>query len=141
MLHFEINPHSGVPVYRQLMDQVKYYLAGGTIVAGDQLPSIRELAEALTVNPTTIVKAYSELEHEGFVEMRQGKGAFIAPASRRRNLVDKERVLRRLARQLAVETAQMGMDVAGVLQLVEEELRAVRPDKALVPVKISMLGR
>ena len=55
MLHFQINPHSGVPVYRQMIDQVKYYVASDALKAGDQLPSIRELAQSLAINPTTVV--------------------------------------------------------------------------------------
>src|SRR6266513_2427138 len=55
MLHFQINPHSGVPVYRQVIDQVKYYIASGGLKEEDQLPSIRELAQSLAINPTTVV--------------------------------------------------------------------------------------
>ena len=108
MLHFQLNVHSGVPVYRQLMDQIGHYVAAGALVPGDQLPSIRELAKSLAVNPTTIVKTYGELEHEGVIEMRHGRGAFVAaaapawPPERRRDR------LRTLASQLAVEARQMG---------------------------------
>jgi GntR family transcriptional regulator len=115
MLHFQLNVHSGVPVYRQLMDQIGHYVAAGALVPGDQLPSIRELAKALAVNPTTIVKAYGELEHEGLIEMRHGRGAFVAarvpawPPERRR-----ER-LQTLASQLAVESRQMGATDAEAL--------------------------
>ena len=76
MLHLQIDPHSGVPVYRQMMDQVKYYAASGILKTGDQLPSIRELARALSVNPRTAEKAYGELQQEGVVELRQRGGAF-----------------------------------------------------------------
>jgi len=108
MLHFQLNVHSGVPVYRQLMEQIRHYVASGVLAAGDALPSIRELARALAVNPTTIVKAFGELAHEGVIVIRHGRGAFVAehqpvwPAARRR-----ER-LRALAIQLAVEARQMG---------------------------------
>lgn len=108
MLYFQLNVHSGVPVYRQLMDQIGHYVAGGALTPGDQLPSIRELAKALAVNPTTIVKAYGELAHEGLIEILHGRGAFVAtsapvwPPERRR-----ER-LQTLASQLAVESRQMG---------------------------------
>lgn len=108
MLHFQLNVHSGVPVYRQLMDQIRHYVASGVLAAGAPLPSIRELARSLTVNPTTIVKTYGELEHEGVLVIRHGRGAFVAekvpawPPARRR-----ER-LQALASQLAVEARQMG---------------------------------
>ena len=89
MLHIQIDPHSGIPVYRQVMDQVKYYAASGTLKVGAQLPSIRELSKALSVNPTTVVKAYTELQHEGVIEMKQGKGAFLAEVEER--MTERER--------------------------------------------------
>lgn len=80
-LHLQIDERSGVPVYRQIMDQIKYYVAGGTLRPGDQIPSIRELANAMAVNPTTVVKAYSELEAEGIIEKRHGKGGIYRSPS------------------------------------------------------------
>lgn len=74
----ELNFKSGKPAYLQIAEQVKYSAAAGVLREGDQLPSIRELAEQLRVNRNTIAKAYSELEHEGVVEMVQGKGVFLA---------------------------------------------------------------
>ena len=123
MLHFQIDPHSGIPVYRQVMDQVKYYVAAGTLHAGDQLPSIRELSQSLAVNPTTVVKTYSELEHEGVIEMRHGKGAFVAEGAGKLSEREREKLLRRLARQLAVEAVQMGANEQLVVRLLSEEIR------------------
>ncbi len=122
LLHLQIDPHSGIPVYRQMMDQVKYYVASGALKPGDQLPSIRELARNLAVNPTTVVKAYTELEYEGAVEMRQGRGAFVAENAVRLSDRMREKALRRLARQLAVEANQMGADADLVVRVVKEEL-------------------
>lgn len=142
-LHFQIDPRSGIPVYRQMADQVKYYVASGTISAGDQLPSIRELAEVLTVNPTTVVKAYSELVHEGVIELRHGKGAFVTAAARTSTSpVECEKALRRHARQLAIEAAQMGATPRQVIQMVEEELAAMHAErvKPQMPVKLSVLS-
>ena len=125
-LHFQIDPHSGLPVYRQMMDQVKYYIAAGTLTAGELLPSIRELAQSLAVNPTTVVKAYSELEHAGVIEMRHGKGAFVRDGASALSEREREKALRRLARQLAVEATQMGADGKLVARVVQEELAALR---------------
>lgn len=121
-LHFQINPHSGVPVYRQAMDQVKYYLASGSLKPGDQLPSIREMAQLLAVNPTTIVKTYSELEHAGIIEMRHGKGAFISVRANRVSDLDRHTTLRDLAKHLVVEGAQMGASSEEILQAVQEQI-------------------
>jgi GntR family transcriptional regulator len=121
-LHFHIDPHAGAPVYRQLMDQLKYYVGSGALRAGDQLPSIRELAQMLSVNPTTIVKAYTELEHEQVIEMRHGKGAFVCGPSLRMSQQEREIALRQLARKVAVEAAQVGASTDLVVRLVKEEI-------------------
>jgi GntR family transcriptional regulator len=125
MLHLHVDPHSGIPVYRQVMDQFKYYIASGALKAGDQVPSIRDLAKSLGVNPTTVVKAYTELEHEGVIAMVHGKGAFVAEQARRLSGRERESALRRHARQLAVEAAQMGAEESLVLRIVREELGAM----------------
>jgi GntR family transcriptional regulator len=126
MLHLRIDPHSGVPVYRQLMNQVKYYIASGTLNPGVQLPSIRQLARELAVNPTTIVRAYGELQHEGVIELRHGKGVFVANGQVHMTARQREARLRPLARQLTVEAAQMGSPPDLVLRLVEQELERLQ---------------
>src|SRR6188474_2793805 len=75
---FRPNPASGVPIYLQLMEQVKHSIETGALRPGDQLPGIRPLAEELVINPNTVAKAYRELEHEGVIELRHGAGAFVA---------------------------------------------------------------
>lgn len=143
MLHFQIDPHSGVPVYRQIIDQVKYYVAGGTLQSGEQLPSIRELSEQLTVNPTTVVKAYNELVHEEVIELRHGKGAFVAPQASGLTDQEKEKALRRIARQLAIEATQMGAAPQQVLAIVEQEFDSLRTERVepQMPVKLSVVPR
>jgi DNA-binding transcriptional regulator YhcF (GntR family) len=77
---FRIDAGSGVPIYRQLVEQVRRAVMLGRLTAGDQLPPLREVVEALAINPTTVVKAYAELEHEGLVVRRQGMGTFVTAA-------------------------------------------------------------
>ncbi len=142
MLHFQINPHSGLPVYRQMIDQIKYYVASDTLKPGDQLPSIRELAQRLAVNPTTVVRVYSDLQHEGIVEMRHGKGAFVTDSGHRMSATERERTLRDLARHLAVEAVQMGAPASQVLKVVREELAELDGAEAgEEPAKIAVLPR
>src|SRR3954452_10058698 len=74
---FRIDSGSGVPIYRQLVEQVRRAVMLGRLAPGDQLPTLREVVEALTINPNTVVKAYTELEHEGLVVRRQGMGTFV----------------------------------------------------------------
>jgi GntR family transcriptional regulator len=75
---FRPNPSLGVPIYLQLMEQVKHAIETGALRTGDQLPGIRPLAEELVINPNTVAKAYRELEHEGVIELRHGAGAFVS---------------------------------------------------------------
>jgi len=84
---FRPNPALGVPIYLQLMEQVKHAIETGALRAGDQLPGIRPLAEELVINPNTVAKAYRELEHE----LRHGAGAFVAANARARKMSDKLR--------------------------------------------------
>ncbi len=76
--HFRLDLHSGVPVYRQIIDQVRGALASGSLATGDQLPTVRQLAVDLEINPNTVVRAYRELELGGLIETHQGTGTFIS---------------------------------------------------------------
>jgi GntR family transcriptional regulator len=79
---FRSNPSSGVPVYLQLIEQVKHAIDVGALSPGDQLPAIRRVAEDLVINPNTVAKAYRDLEHDGVIELRQGSGAFVTENGR-----------------------------------------------------------
>jgi GntR family transcriptional regulator len=85
------NPTTGVPIYLQLMEQVKHGIETGALRPGEQLPGIRPLAEELVINPNTVAKAYRELEHEGVIELRHGAGAFVSANPRAKKLTDKFR--------------------------------------------------
>jgi GntR family transcriptional regulator len=78
MIAFHLDSKSGVPIYRQIQDQIRYGIASGLLTGGEQLPTVRALAVELSVNPNTIIKAYSELEHEGILTTEQGSGTFVA---------------------------------------------------------------
>ena len=129
MIHIQINPSSGLPVYRQVMDQVRYYAASGILRPGDQLPSIRELSRSLGVNPATIVKAYTELEHEGTVEMKQGKGAFLVESAKALSGPQLRKALAVPARSLAVQAAQMGADPDTVLEILRSEMERLKHEQ------------
>ena len=120
-LFYQIDPHSGLPVYRQVMDQTKHYIASGSLVTGDQLPSIRDLATRLSLNPATIVKAYAELQNEGFMEIKQGKGAFVSQGLPEKEIPSRRLQVSRIARQLAVESQQLGMPLDEIMGLVEDQ--------------------
>jgi GntR family transcriptional regulator len=125
-----------------MVDQIKYYIASETLKPGDQLPSIRELARKLAINPTTVVRVFSDLEHEGVIDLRHGKGVFVADAGPRLSAIERERALRALARQLAVEAVQMGAPPSQVIEVLREELADLRGADALEPpVKLSVISK
>src|SRR6266487_3357974 len=75
---FTVNPSSGQPLYVQLMQQIRHAIETGVLQPGDSLPGVRTLAQQLVISPNTVVKAYSELEHEGLLELRHGSGAYVS---------------------------------------------------------------
>jgi GntR family transcriptional regulator len=112
---FRPNPSSGVPIYLQLMEQVKHAIETGAVRPGEQLPGIRPLAEELVINPNTVAKAYRELEHEGVIELRHGAGAFVSGNAGTKKLTDKLR-----AGQAVVAAAVEKLRARGVT---DEEIR------------------
>jgi GntR family transcriptional regulator len=122
LLHFQINPSSGVPVYRQVMDQIRYYVAAGQLKPGDPLPSIRDLAGILHINPNTIVKAYNELQHKGVIGIQHGKGAYVAEATTPKSSVEIDQEFRRLAGALAAAAVQMGLSAKHATELLRHEI-------------------
>lgn len=125
MLHYHVDPGAAAPAYRQLMEQVRYYVASGAVEVGEKLPSIRALARYLGVNPSTVVKAYGELEHLGVIERRQGSGVFVREGGAVPTAEECEAALRGRARALAIEARQMGAADQLVIGLLREELGAL----------------
>lgn len=93
---FRLDLRSGVPVYRQLIDQVTGAMATGTLAAGDQLPTVRQVAVDLSINPNTVMRAYRELEIRGVLETQQGTGTFIGHKKVKRDDVERQRQLGQL---------------------------------------------
>lgn len=112
---FRINPSAGLPLYLQLMEQIKHAVETGALREGDQLPPIRKVAEDLVMNPNTVVRAYRELEHEGVLELKHGSGAFI-----RESAGGRARLIRK-----AQTALQPVVEKLLSLGLTEEELRRV----------------
>ena len=112
-MFFRVNQSSGVPLYLQLMEQVKHAVDTGALRPGDRLPPIRNLAEELVMNPNTVVRAYRELEHEGIVELKHGSGAFIGES-----VVARERLMRK-----AQAIVQAALDRLRALGLAADEIR------------------
>jgi GntR family transcriptional regulator len=129
-MQIHIQAQGGVPIYLQVMQQIKYLVASGRLQPGDELPSIRTLAEQLIVNPNTIARAYRELETAGVVEKRRTAGTFVAEAGSPLARKERLRLLRQRVDQLLVEAFQMGFALDEVLKLVEQsELNSQLPRK------------
>lgn len=118
-MRIRLDHHSGEPIWRQIVEQVKYGVASAALEPGDQLPSIRALAGELNINPRTVVKAYEELDHMGLVVMRHGQGVFIANRRPDVTASARHRVLEELARRLLAEGARLGAGPDEVIALLE----------------------
>lgn len=127
------NPSSGVPIYLQLMEQVKHAIGTGALRAGEQLPSIRPLAEELVVNPNTVAKAYRELEHEGVIELRQGAGAFVSAKAANEHDAQRLQAAQKLVAQGIERLRARGISDEEIRRLVEAELAATAHARANHP--------
>lgn len=105
---FALDLHTGVPVYRQLIDQVRAGIASGSLAAGDQLPTVRQLAVDLAINPNTVMRAYRELELGGLLETHQGTGTFISDKKLERKTAERERQLDQMAGEFAARAGAAG---------------------------------
>ena len=123
---FRPNPSSGVPIYLQLMEQVKHAIETGALRPGEQLPGIRTLAEELVINSNTIAKAYRELQHEGVIELRHGAGAFVARNPRAGRLAETIRAAQSQVAGLVERLRARGIDDDEIRRLFEAELAGSR---------------
>lgn len=128
-MQIQIQTQGGVPIYLQVMQQIKYLVASGRLQTGDELPSIRALAEELIVNPNTIARAYRELELEGVVEKRRTAGTFVADSGSPLARKERLKALKQRVDQLLVETYQMGFELDDVVKLLKQSEIGSKPTK------------
>ncbi len=122
MIEFHLDPRSGVATYLQIVQQVKEALRLGTLDVGDQLPTVREVVADLAINPNTVAKAYRDLEREGLVVARQGRGTFVANTLAPASLRHHDELRAALERWLASALAA-GLDEESVRALISATLR------------------
>lgn len=113
---FRLDSYSGVPVYRQIIDQVTGGTAAGTLSAGDQLPTVRQLAVDLAINPNTVIRAYRELEIRGVLETQQGTGTFISQKKVPRDDAERQRRLNQLIGEFVARAGSAGFTVEEVVE-------------------------
>jgi GntR family transcriptional regulator len=123
---FQLDANSGVPVYRQLIDQVQGAIASGTLRAGDQLPTVRFVAVELAINPNTVLRAYREMEIRGILDTQQGTGTFVADRPPEATPEKKARALAQLVREFAARAGAAGLTLNEVI----EELRSLQSQAA-----------
>jgi len=123
---FQLDLHSGVPVYRQVIDQVRGGIASGLLAAGDQLPTVRQLAVDLAINPNTVVRAYRELELGGLLETHQGTGTFIGAQKMKRADAQRERQLTQIVGDCVSRAGAAGFTVDDLI----DELRELAQEPA-----------
>jgi GntR family transcriptional regulator len=121
LTRFLLDLHSGVPVYRQIIDQVRGAIASGSLAAGDQLPTVRQLAVDLEINPNTVVRAYRELELGGLLETHQGTGTFISAQKMKRADAQRERQLAQIVGDCVSRAGAAGFTLDDLM----DELRSL----------------
>jgi len=111
-----IDTKSGVPFYRQIIEQVKFGIAQGGLIPGHQLPTVRQLAVSLSINPNTVIRAYRELEIEGLLDSYQGSGTFISSKQPNIDDIEKERMLDQIVTDLLARASSYGFSLEDVMQ-------------------------
>jgi GntR family transcriptional regulator len=117
---FQLDAHSGVPVYRQLIDQVQGALAAGRLKAGDQLPTIRQVAVDLAINPNTVTRAYREMEIRDMLETQQGTGTFIAEQPVPTDSRARNRQMQQFAAEVMARAGANGFSLTELIDALKE---------------------
>lgn len=120
----QIDPRSATPLYAQIAGRLRVAVAAGELRPGEPLPSVRQLASKLRVNPATVVQAYRDLETEGFVEMRQGTGTFVKEVVPERKATERSKQASDLVRQMIAEAGRLGLTARELQLAIEQELEA-----------------
>jgi GntR family transcriptional regulator len=127
-LTFRLDLRSGVPIFRQIIDQVTGGVAAGTLIGGNQLPTVRRLAVDLSINPNTVMRAYHELEIRGVLETRKGTGTFVSQLKAVRDDAERRRKLKQLVGEFVARAGSDGFSVAELLEQVLEHLEGSQGD-------------
>jgi GntR family transcriptional regulator len=128
-MFFDVDPSNGVPIYEQVVRQVVYAVAAEALRAGDLVPSVRELARELAINPNTVARAYRQLQDDGVLDSVRGTGLAIAPDALEKCRDARVKFLQKRLRQLLVEARQSRLDPGVFRGLIEAELAAMQGEE------------
>ena len=128
-MQLHVSPHDGVPIYRQIINQVRLLVASGRLRPGDELPPIRTLAEDLLVNPNTVARAYRDLEAMGVVDTRRGAGTRVSDRGSPLAEPERRRILTERVDALLAEAKHLGCEIDALLALVRERHEALEADR------------
>jgi GntR family transcriptional regulator len=128
-MFFHIDQNNGLPIYDQIARQIKFAVAGGVLKTGELIPSVRELARELTINPNTIARAYRQLQEDRVLELVRGSGLEVAPGAAERCRGERVKLIRARLRQVLVEAKQSRLELRELRELVEKELSAVERER------------
>jgi GntR family transcriptional regulator len=115
-MEFSIDTKSGVPFYRQIIEQIKFAIARGDLGPGNQLPTVRQLAVTLSINPNTVVRGYRELEIEGVLDTQQGSGTFVGQEKPKIDRLEKQRMIDQILTELLARASSYGLSLDDVLE-------------------------
>lgn len=125
-MYLNIDPSSGYPIYLQIINQMKYSIAMEAIKAGDQLPSVRELASQLRVNPNTVAKAYIELEREGIVFTKRGEGTFVSDIGVSLSEEEKTKIIAEMLNRALVQAYHFNLSADKIEQILKKEIDKIK---------------
>jgi GntR family transcriptional regulator len=120
-MFFQIDFNDALPIYDQVVRQVKFAVAGGVVKEGEIIPSVRELARELTINPNTVARAYRQLQDDGVLETVRGTGLAVADGARRRCREERIELIRVRLEQVFAEAKQSGLDLRKLRTMVEKQ--------------------
>ena len=130
-MHLYLSPHSGKPIYVQIVEQVKHGIASGQLGPGDELPRVRGLAQQLVVNPNTVLRAYQELEHLGLVVRKQGSGTYVSDGASPLGGGARRKLMAEKADALLYDAQLMGFSYEELRALLEERRQTLVLNESL----------
>ena len=125
-IFIRIEPSSPVPIYRQIIDQIRYQIATGALREGDQVPSVRQLADKLAVNQNTILKVYNQLCTEKVLRVERGSGTFVAASRQSIPVAERKKIVAKLLRDAAVQAINLDVGLEQIKEQLEKEYEAIK---------------